>query len=196
MASTIVTQAMLATAEKGLNKLLQLDPLAFEQLAALAGKVIAIHSTVPAYTLFIIITEQGLSLHSENDVSPNSSISSTTPVLLQWLFSQQKLNFSADPRIILEGETDVVWAFSKLLDNLSPDWQYQLSEWFGPAPASFMIASAKMGSEQLQMGFSFFQQQIGNLVNQFSPDTIGKQAKPQQAFSDLLSLLQKKFGQS
>lgn len=195
MASSLAAQAILATAEKGLNKLLQLDPIALEQLAQLAGKVIAIHSTTPTYTFFIIFTEQGLYLCSENDATPNSRVTATTPLLFQWLLTKHKQNLIADSRLTLEGETDIVYAFCKLLDNLNPDWQYELSEWFGPAIASLMIESAKMGSQQLQVGFNFIQQQLSSFVEKVTP-TMGNQALPKNPFNDFLSLLQKKFGQS
>ena len=54
--------ALLAGAERGINRVLRLDPTALSRLARLSGRVIEIDCTAPAWRLFILADDEGLRL--------------------------------------------------------------------------------------------------------------------------------------
>ena len=60
----MLRQALLASAEQGLNRVLRLDPTALPRLARLAGRIIEIDCSAPAMQLFVLVEEDGLRLAS------------------------------------------------------------------------------------------------------------------------------------
>ncbi|MFD1261018.1 ubiquinone biosynthesis accessory factor UbiJ [Entomomonas asaccharolytica] len=198
MAGSLATQAALATLEKGLNKLLHLDSsnLAIEQLAELEGKVIAIQSTLPSQTFFIIPTDNGLFLTDNCDFTVDSKLTASAPLLIQLLLTKDKQLFLKNSDLMIVGEASLLYQFFKIFDEINPDWQHELSQWFGPAIAGLAVQSVKLGNEQLQLGLSILQTQFTTFVEKMTSLNLDEVKVAQNPVANILDLLQKKFGQS
>ena len=57
--------AVLAAAERAINRVLSLDPTALPRLARLSGRVIEIDCTAPAWRLFVLADDEGLRLATD-----------------------------------------------------------------------------------------------------------------------------------
>lgn len=196
MANSLVTQAALASIEKGLNKLLTMDNTAIKQLAILEDKIIAIQSSSPTQTFFIIPTDNGLFLTNHCEFDADSKLTAPAPLLLQLLLAKNKQQFLKDSNLMIVGEASLLYQFFKIFDDLNPDWEYELSQWFGPAIAGLAIQSIKMGNTQLQTGFHLVQTQLAILFEKATYPNLEGDQKTQNPLTGLLGLLQKKFRQS
>ncbi|UYZ85165.1 SCP2 sterol-binding domain-containing protein [Entomomonas sp. E2T0] len=198
MARSLVTQAALATVEKGLNKLLQLDSSnsAIEKLAELEGKVIAIQSTTPSQTFFVMPTDNGLFLTDNCEFTVDSKLTAPAPLLIQLLLAKDKQLFLKNSDLMIVGEASLLYQFFKIFDDLNPDWEHELSQWFGPAIAGLAMQSVKLGNEQLQLGFSLLQTQLTSFVEKMTTANLNEDNTAKNPLANILGLLQKKFGQS
>lgn len=195
--SPILTQAFLATAEEGVTRLLQTDSNAIIRLTLLIPKVIAIQSsTQPDYTLYITPTEQGVYLSTNTNLVADCKIIAPTFILLQLLLTTNKQNLLVNSNILIEGEKDLAFALCKILDDIHPDWYYELSQWFDPVVANTIINSLKASKEQLNMGINIVQQHMANLAGNIPFINGRNKLTDVNPIIDVLSSLQKYFRQS
>lgn len=197
MNSPLLTQALLATAEMGLNRLLKTDSKAIIQLTHLATKVIAIQTSFTATDpLYIIVTEHGVYLTVNSSQVADCKIIAPAPILLQLLLTTNKEDLLASSSIIIVGKTSLAFTLGRILDSLQPDWHYELSQWVGTVTASTIINSLKTGKEQLAVTINFIKHHMANIgTNIHFSNEIDKLAKA-NPITDLLSLLKKPFRQS
>lgn len=196
MASSLISQAALATIEKGLNKLLMMDSTALAQLAALEGKVIAIQSTMPNQSFFIIPTADGLFLTKQCDFTVDSKLTAAAPTLLQLFLAKDKQAFLKSNNLMIVGETSVISQFLRVFETLNPDWEYELSQWFGPAIAGLVVQSVKVGNEQLQLALNLMQSKLNSLMENSTSNGFATSDTSPNPLTDILGLLQKRFGRS
>ena len=197
MNSQLLTQAFLATAEMGLNRLLKTDGKAIIQLTQLATKVIAIQTSFTATDpLYVIVTEHGAYLTVHSSQVADCKIIAPAPILLQLLLTTNKEDLLASSSIIIVGKTSIAFTLGRILDSLQPDWHYELSQWVGTVTASTIINSLKAGKEQLAVTINFIKHHMSNIgTNIHFSNEIDKLAKTNPV-TDLLSLLKKPFRQS
>lgn len=196
MASSLFTQAIMDAVEKGFNKLLKMDAVATEQLATLEGKVLAIQSTAPSAMLYLTPTEQGIFLTTEYDIEADSKLIATTPLLLQLFLAREKEPLLENSEIMIVGEIAIILQFFKILEQLNPDWEYELSQWIGPMPASLIVQSLKTGAEQLHNGFNLIQNQLATFFSS-TTSTMNNKDKIMDTnpIVNVMDFFQKKFGQ-
>lgn len=196
MASSLISQAALSTIEKGLNKLLAMDNSALAQLTELEGKVIAIQSNMPNQSFFIMPTADGLFLTSQCDFTADSTLTAAAPTLLQLFFAKDKQGFLKSNNLVIEGETSVINQFLNVFETLNPDWEYQLSQWFGPAIAGLVVQSVKVGNDQLQLAINLIQSKVNDFMENKGSTSFANNDANSNPLTDILGLLQKRFGRS
>lgn len=194
MYRSMITQTALATFEKGLNKLIMMDASAIEQTAALEGKTIALYSTLPNYHFVIIPTAEGVFLTHANDFSVDAEITAPATTLLQLLLTRKKEVFLRNTDLTMAGDTQLIYQFFKILDNLNPDWEHELSQWFNPALLGLVKQTILTGNQQIKQHFSFMQSQFNQFFNHQTTRTPNKEQ--QTPFTLLLDSLEKRFKKS
>lgn len=162
---SLLSHTYLIPLEKGLNKLIRMDNKAVAQIAALDGSVIAIQSTSPNYTFFIIPTEDGLFLSSQCDTSIDAKLTAPAPLLLQLLLAKNKQAMLRESNIMIVGQSSILYQLFDVFDSLEPDWQNELKRWFPTNIANLLEQSVHFGQAQAKQTFSIIQSQFLDLFN-------------------------------
>ena len=136
----MLTQALLAGVESGINRVLALDATALPRLAPLSGKVLAVHCSSPAMSLYLLPDVDGLHLASQWHGEISCSLQAPASSLVRLALSQNKTAILHQPDVELSGDSAALMTLAGILQDLELDWEYELSRWLGP------VASQLVGS--------------------------------------------------
>ncbi|HAV05542.1 MAG TPA: SCP2 domain-containing protein, partial [Pseudomonas sp.] len=96
--------ALLAGAERGINRVLRLDPTALPRLARLSGRVIEINCMAPAWRLFILADDEGLRLAGTWGSDADCRLRAPASSLLRLAVSRNKTAVLHGPDVEIEGD--------------------------------------------------------------------------------------------
>ncbi|WP_456415482.1 ubiquinone biosynthesis accessory factor UbiJ [Thiolapillus sp.] len=119
----------LESLERGINALLQLDPLARKKLARRHGKVIGIHLRGPETTIYFIPDQQGyLQLFNQIEGEPDALLSGSPLDLLRSGDKERGSRQLFAGHVSITGDTGLAHDFGATLGGLEIDWEEQLSK--------------------------------------------------------------------
>jgi ubiquinone biosynthesis protein UbiJ len=136
----MLSTALLAGVELGLNRVLALDSTALPRLARLSGRVIAVDCTAPALQLFILPSGEGLQLAGQWAGEADCRLRAPAASLLRLATGKDKTAVLHSPQVELDGDSAALLELAGILQDLELDWEYELSRWLGP------LASQLLGS--------------------------------------------------
>ncbi|UUD65970.1 SCP2 sterol-binding domain-containing protein [Pseudomonas seleniipraecipitans] len=136
----MLTLALLAGVERGLNRVLALDSTALPRLARLNGRVIAVESRSPAFTLFILADGEGLRLASQWAGQVDCTLRAPASALLRLAVAKDKQAVLHAPEVDLDGDSGLLMELAGVLQDLELDWEYELSRWLGPIAAPLLAS--------------------------------------------------------
>ncbi|WP_079203443.1 MULTISPECIES: ubiquinone biosynthesis accessory factor UbiJ [Pseudomonas] len=136
----MLSTALLAGVEHGLNRVLALDSTALPRLARLSGRVIAVDCTAPALQLFILPSGEGLQLAGQWAGAADCRLRAPAASLLRLATGKDKTAVLHSPQVELDGDSAALLELAGILQDLELDWEYELSRWLGP------LASQLLGS--------------------------------------------------
>lgn len=191
---SMITQTALATLEKGINKLIMMDVEATQKIASLEGKVIAIYSTTPNYQFIIIPTSTGVFLTQTNESPIDAELTASSAVLLQLLLAKNKEHFLRNTNLIMAGNTSLLYRFFKILDNLNPNWEHELSQWFSPDLFVLATQAIQSGNQQIKQSIAFVQSQMSQLFDNVTAQPNNK--AHQTPLTALMDSLERRFKKS
>ncbi|WP_172143396.1 ubiquinone biosynthesis accessory factor UbiJ [Pseudomonas tumuqii] len=128
----MLSTALLAGVELGLNRVLALDSTARPRLACLSGRVIALDCTAPALRLFILPSGEGLQLAGQWAGAVDCRLRAPAASLLRLATGKDKTAVLHSPQVELDGDSAVLLELAGILQDLELDWEYELSRWLGP----------------------------------------------------------------
>jgi len=112
-----------------LNHLIEQNPWAKEQLMPYAGKSVSF-IIPPASTTFTVLENGGLAAAGDSSVA-EASVSMPLSVAMRLLANDQ----AASSLVIIEGNTELATSLAKVLRNMSWQFEEDLSQLIGDAPA-------------------------------------------------------------
>ena len=133
----MLTQALLAGVELGLNRVLQMDSTALPRLARLEGKLIEVDCQSPALKLFILPGAEGLQLASHWE-GADCVLSAPASSLLKLALAKDKTAVLHRPEVSLSGDSAALLELAGILQDLELDWEYELSRWLGPVGSQLL----------------------------------------------------------
>ena len=136
----MLSTALLAGVELGLNRVLALDSTALPRLARLSGRVIELDCTAPVLQLFILPSGEGLQLAGQWAGETDCRLRAPATSLLRLATGKDKTAVLHSPQVELDGDSAVLLELAGILQDLELDWEYELSRWLGP------LASQLLGS--------------------------------------------------
>lgn len=135
--------AVLAAAERGINRVLRLDPTALPRLARLSGRVIEIDCTAPAWRLFVLADDEGLRLATEWGSEPDCRLRAPASSLTHLAFSRNKTAVLHGPDVEIDGDSALLMQLAEVLQDLELDWEYEVSRWLGPVASQILGSSLR-----------------------------------------------------
>lgn len=149
--------AVLAAAERGINRLLRLDPTALPRLARLSGRVIEIDCTAPAWRLFVLADGEGLRLATEWGREADCRLRAPASSLGRLALSRNKTAVLHGPDVEIDGDSAPLMQLAEVLQDLELDWEYEVSRWLGPVATQLLgsglrrpLAWARQSGESLR----------------------------------------------
>jgi len=162
----MILSFMLATAEKALNKFLQLDPETSSRLAPVAGRVICVQFQHVKYTVYFLIQNDGIRLLSDYSSTPDVSLVGAPFDFLRLSKAAASSAALFENDIKVTGDLEVAKQFKKIFAELNIDWEEQLSKATGDVIAhqigNFMrhlSRWAKQSADSLQQDITEYVQE-------------------------------------
>ncbi len=119
-----------------INRYLDYDPEVPKQLEKMQGKVVALHFQQLDFSLFIVITADGLDIRDVFESEVDTTISGSPWALAVMGLSESSTSslFSGD--VVIQGDTELGSQFQTFLENIGVDWEEPLSTITGDVVAN------------------------------------------------------------
>lgn len=180
----MLRQALLASAEQGLNRVLRLDPTALPRLARLAGRIIEIDCSAPAMQLFVLVEEDGLRLASSWAADADCRLRAPASSLVRLLVSRQKTAVLHEPQVSIDGDSGVLMSLAEVLQDLELDWEYEASRWLGPVGAQLFGTGVRTPTRWLRESGDSLRQDLADYLTEESRALVGQQ-EAEARFSEI-----------
>lgn len=176
--------ALLASAERGLNGVLRLDPTALRRLARLSGRIIEIQCAAPAWRLFILVDEEGLRLASSWAADADCRLRAPAGSLLRLALSRNKTAVLHGADVEIDGDSGALMNLAEVLQDLELDWEYEVSRWLGPVGAQLLGTSLRSPVEWVRDSAGSLRQDLADYLSEESRVLVG-QAEAEARFAEL-----------
>jgi len=180
----MLTTALLAGLEHGVNRVLRLDSTALPRLARLTGKVIEMDCQAPALRLFILPNASGLQLAGQWQASADCRLRAPAASLLRLVSSQDKSAVLHSPEVELDGDSAVLLELAAILQDLELDWEYELSRWLGPVGSHLLGAHLRSRARWTGQSLGSLRQNLADYLSEESRSLVG-QLEAEARFAEL-----------
>lgn len=170
----MLTLALLAAVESGLNRVLRMDATALPRLASLAGKVIAIECHDLPLQLFLLADREGLRLAGEWQAAPDCRLRASSTQLLRLGLSREKTRVLHEPDVELFGDANALLELAGILQDLELDWEYELSRWIGPLAAGVLGSRLRGGLRWTRKSLASLRLNLADYLAEESRALVGR----------------------
>ncbi len=170
----MLTQALLAAVERGLNRVLALDSTALPRLARLNGRVIAVQAQSPSLELFILADGQGLRLAGQWAGAVDCTLRAPASALLRLALARDKQAVLHEPVVELDGDSGALMELAGVLQDLDLDWEYELSRWLGPVPTALLAGHLRSRAGWTRENLHSLQLSLADYLSEESRTLVGR----------------------
>lgn len=170
----MLTQALLAAVERGLNRVLELDSTALPRLARLNGRVIAVQSQSPSLQMFILADGQGLRLAGQWAGAVDCTLRAPASALLRLALAREKQAVLHEPEVELDGDSGALMELAGVLQDLELDWEYELSRWLGPVPTALLAGHLRSRAGWTRENLHSLQLSLADYLSEESRTLVGR----------------------
>ncbi|WP_300652160.1 SCP2 sterol-binding domain-containing protein [Pseudomonas sp.] len=180
----MLSTALLAGVERGLNRVLALDSTALPRLARLSGRVIAVDCTAPALQLFILPSGEGLQLARQWAGEADCRLRAPAASLLRLATSTDKTAVLHSPQVELDGDSAALLDLAGILQDLELDWEYELSRWLGPLASQLLGSHIRSRASWTGKTLDSLRLNLADYLNEESRSLVG-QREAEARFAEL-----------
>jgi len=170
----MLTQALLAAVERGLNRVLALDSTALPRLARLNGRVIAVQAQSPSLELFILADGQGLRLAGQWAGAIDCTLRAPASALLRLALARDKQAVLHEPEVELDSDSGALMELAGVLQDLDLDWEYELSRWLGPVPTALLAGHLRSRAGWTRENLHSLQLSLADYLSEESRTLVGR----------------------
>ncbi|MFJ5298078.1 SCP2 domain-containing protein [Pseudomonas sp. NPDC088368] len=170
----MLISGLLASAEHGINRVLQMDSTALPRLERLSGKVIAVECTSPAFHLHILPSDEGLMLASRWEAGADVTLRAPAASLMRLALSKDKNAVLHSPEVELDGESAVLLELVGVLQDLELDWEYELQRWLGPVATPLMGGHLRNSARWTRESMASLSHNLAEYLAEESRTLVGK----------------------
>ena len=175
---------LIASVERGLNRVLRLDSTALPRLGRLHGKVIVIECRHPQWRLFILPSAQGLMLAPQWAAPADCTLRAPAASLVQLAISQNKTAVLHSPEVDLEGDSGALLELVGVLQDLELDWEYELSRWLGPVASHLLGGHLRSRADWSRQGMLSLNRNLSEYLSEEARTLVG-QREAEARFAEL-----------
>ncbi|MET1081184.1 MAG: SCP2 sterol-binding domain-containing protein [Pseudomonas sp.] len=180
----MLTQALLAGVERGINRVLALDSTALPRLGRLSGKVIAFDCTAPALQIVVLPGPDGLRLASHWEAPADCRLRAPLSSLLRLATGRDKSAVLHRADVDLQGDSAVLMELAEILQDLELDWEYELSLWLGPVASHWFGEHLRSRTRWGREGLDSLRLDLADYLSEESRALVG-QREAQARFAEL-----------
>jgi ubiquinone biosynthesis accessory factor UbiJ len=170
----MLISGLLASAEHGINRVLQMDSTALPRLDRLSGKIIAVQCTSPAFHLHILPSDEGLMLASTWEGGADVTLRAPAASLMRLAVSRDKNAVLHSPEVELDGESAVLLELVGVLQDLDLDWEYELQRWLGPVATPLIGGHLRNSARWSRDSLSSLSHNLAEYLAEESRTLVGK----------------------
>ncbi len=180
----MLTQALLAGVEHGVNRVLRLDSTALPRLERLAGKVIAVDCSAPATQLFVFADGAGLHLAANWEGDVACRLRAPAASLLRLATGKDKTAVLHSPEVELHGDSAALLDLAATLQDLELDWEYELARWLGPLGSQLLGGHLKSRARWTSQSLDSLRKNLADYLSEESRSLVG-QREAEARFAEL-----------
>ncbi len=170
----MLTQALLAAVERGLNRVLELDSTALPRLGRLNGRVIAVQAQSPSLQMFVLADGQGLRLAGQWAGAVDCTLRAPASALLRLALARDKQAVLHEPEVELDGDSGALMELAGVLQDLDLDWEYELSRWLGPVPTALLAGHLRSRAGWTRENLHSLQLSLADYLSEESRTLVGR----------------------
>ena len=160
----LISTPAIASVERAINAALRSDPATAARLSRHAGRLLAVHLTLPPLRLYALIVEEGVELYLRSDAEPDVSVTGN-PVDLAALL----LDWRRQPNVIggalrVEGNRELLQDVRDLAADLDLDWGALLEPVIGGEMAQQLDQGARRLFGWARQAFDRLGHQMGDYI--------------------------------
>ncbi|MCL5041851.1 MAG: SCP2 sterol-binding domain-containing protein [Gammaproteobacteria bacterium] len=169
----MLSQALLAGAERSIAAAVSRDPLTGQRLGQLQGKVLFVQASDPDWQLYLLPDAQGIQLLGQSELQADCSLRAPTSLLLRLAFSSERQQLLQDPALQLSGDSQVLISLQRIIADLQLDGEAELARWLGPVPAHIIGSTLYKGWQWGQNTGRSLSQSLGEYLTEESRHLVG-----------------------
>lgn len=180
----MLTMALLAAAETGINQVLRLDSVALPRLAQLTGRVLHVKVVSPALDVYVLPAGDGLHLASQYEGPVDCSLSAPLPRLAELASSNDKSRVLHADDVELSGDSAPLLTLAEILADLQLDWEDRLSDWLGPLAAGLIGQGVRQSVRWSSQTLHSLEQNVADYLTEEARSLVGRR-EAEARFSEL-----------
>ncbi|ASK32977.1 hypothetical protein CEK62_20755 (plasmid) [Alcanivorax sp. N3-2A] len=164
----LISTTTVAAAERAINAALRADPASAARLAQHAGRLLAVHLTLPALSLYLLIVDDGVELYLRSDADADVTVHGNPVDLAAFLLNWRRQPNPIGGPVRIEGNRELLQELRTLAADLDLDWGALLE----PFTGGELAQQIDLGARRL---FGWAHQAFGRLNEQLG-DYLGNEA--------------------
>ena len=160
--------AMLAAAlEAAMNRLLSMDEESAPRLAALKGRQLKVELEGIGIDLYLVFSEFRVAVNLDGEGEPDAVISASPFALFAMALPEDDESWGRPGSgVRISGDALIARDLERLFSRLDPDWEEQLSNWFGDVVGYQLASGARGAAEQFRSTITTLERMTGDFLRQ------------------------------
>lgn len=118
----LISTTALAGAERAVNAALRADPASAARLVPHAGRLVALHLSLPRTALYMLIVEDGVEFYLRSEARPDVTVTGNPADLAALLLNWRRQPGAIGAAVRIEGNRELLQELRDIAGGLSLDW--------------------------------------------------------------------------
>lgn len=141
--SSLAIEILFSSVEQSINKALELDPTAQQQLCSLGQQ--CIKTTVSDWTFYLLLLDGKVGLLESTEQETDCSIQCSWSTLFNLINEDDEGQIRFHPDADISGNSDLLLSLHQIVSFAEPDYEAALSRWLGPVVAHQIGRTVRSG---------------------------------------------------
>lgn len=160
----LISTTAVAGAERAVNAALRADPASAARLGRHAGRLLAMHLSLPRTALYVLIVEDGVEFYLRSEAEPDVSVTGNPVDLAALLLNWRRQPGAIGGAVRIEGNRELLQELREIAAGLSLDWGALLEPLIGGELAQQLDLGARRLFGWARQAMSRLGDQVGDYL--------------------------------
>ncbi|MCE7523229.1 ubiquinone biosynthesis accessory factor UbiJ [Alloalcanivorax xenomutans] len=160
----LLSTTAVAALERTINTALRGDPVTAAALSQHAGRLLAVHSTLPRTSVFLLIVDDGVELYLRSEAAADVSVTGNPVDLAALLLDWKRQPSAIGGPVRIEGNRELLQSLRELARDLQLDWGAMLEPALGGELAQTLHQGAMRLGGWAREAFRRIGDQVGDYL--------------------------------